>query len=176
MSLQDVFVVGGHINYDNNYKKGNVFTVPSNGFAEFNMYLDPLAAKTVFESKLNITLIPLGTQRSICSFPKILKRLRLTKKKTPEALFALRLLSTLHWLQRAHHKYQHMVIFKLLNLSHRCLMLFPGFLHLQFFMYLLLTMFFSSNMFTFCIDYISPGSFPFNKRKLNLWCLSQNIL
>lgn len=109
--IQDVFVVGGHINYDNNYKKGNVFTVPSNGFAEFNMYLDPLAAKTVFESKLNITLIPLGTQRSICSFPKILKRLRLTKKKTPEALFALRLLSTLHWLQRAHHKYQHMDIF-----------------------------------------------------------------
>ncbi|KAK9094307.1 hypothetical protein Scep_025776 [Stephania cephalantha] len=34
-----VFVVGGHISHGNN-DKGNVFTVPSNKYAEFNMFLD----------------------------------------------------------------------------------------------------------------------------------------
>ncbi|MBA0780278.1 hypothetical protein Gotri_004396, partial [Gossypium trilobum] len=38
-------------------------SISSNKYAEFNMFLDPLAAKAVFESGLNITLIPLGTQR-----------------------------------------------------------------------------------------------------------------
>ncbi|KAK9288648.1 hypothetical protein L1049_017108 [Liquidambar formosana] len=107
--IQDVYIVGGHISYDN-AEKGNVFTVPSNEYAEFNMFLDPLAAKTVFDSKLDITLIPLSIQRSVSSFPKILQKLHLSKK-TPETLFAQRLLSRLHRLQQRHHRYQHMDTF-----------------------------------------------------------------
>ena len=105
--MQDILVVGGHINHDNT-DKGNVFNVPSNKFAELNMFLDPLAAKTVLSSELNITLIPLGIQRKFSAFPTILKRLHLTKK-TPEVIFVKRLLSTLHQLQKTHPRYKHMV-------------------------------------------------------------------
>ncbi|PRQ39013.1 putative hydrolase [Rosa chinensis] len=75
------------------------------------MFLDPLAAKSVFDSSLNITLIPLGIQQRVSYFPKILKRLRSTKKTTPEALFARRLLSRLYRLQQLHHSYHHMGTF-----------------------------------------------------------------
>uniref|UniRef100_A0A0V0GLD7 Putative ovule protein n=1 Tax=Solanum chacoense TaxID=4108 RepID=A0A0V0GLD7_SOLCH len=74
------------------------------------MFLDPLAAKTVLSSELNITLIPLGIQRKFSAFPKILKRLQLAKK-TPEVIFVKRLLSTLHHLQKTHPRYKHMDIF-----------------------------------------------------------------
>ncbi|XAR54600.1 hypothetical protein NMG60_11029813 [Bertholletia excelsa] len=107
--IQDVYIMGGHINYEDTYK-GNVFTIPSNEYAEFNMFLDPLAAKAVFGSRLNITLIPLGIQDKVDLFPEILDTLRLTKK-TPEALFARRLLSRLHHLQQKHHRYHHMDMF-----------------------------------------------------------------
>ena len=113
--MQDVYIVGGHIKYDDNTEKGNVFSVPSNEYAEFNMFLDPLAAKTVFDSGLDITLVPLRIQRKVSAFPKILEKLHLTKK-TPEALFMRRLLSRLHSLQRKHHRYQHMVCYLILNL------------------------------------------------------------
>ncbi|CAN6551473.1 unnamed protein product [Malus baccata var. baccata] len=107
--IQDVYIVGGHIS-SNDKDKGNVFTIPSNEYAEFNMFLDPLAAKAVFESSLNITLIPLGIQREVGSFSKILERMR-RKKKTPEALFVRRLLSRLYRLQQLHHRYHHMQTF-----------------------------------------------------------------
>ncbi|KAM4126682.1 hypothetical protein ACJW30_02G033100 [Castanea mollissima] len=107
--IQDVYIVGGHISHGH-WDKGNVFTVPSNKYAEFNMFLDPMAAKTVFDSKLNITLIPLGIQRRVSSLPRILARLQETKR-TPEAKFASRLLSRLHRLQQLHHLYNHMDIF-----------------------------------------------------------------
>ena len=105
--LQDVYIVGGHISNGGTIK-GNVFSVPSNEHAELNMYLDPLAAKTVFESDLDIKLIPLRAQHGVSSFPMIIQKLFLTKK-TPEALFAHRLLSTLHRLQEKHLRYRHMV-------------------------------------------------------------------
>ncbi|KAK9933622.1 hypothetical protein M0R45_020810 [Rubus argutus] len=108
--IQDVYIVGGHISRNQN-DKGNVFSIPSSENAEFNMFLDPLAAKTVFDSSLNITLIPLGIQHQVSSFPKILERLRRMKKTTPEALFARRLLSRLYRLQQFHHSYHHMGTF-----------------------------------------------------------------
>ncbi|KAJ7980183.1 inosine-uridine preferring nucleoside hydrolase family protein [Quillaja saponaria] len=107
--VQDVYIVGGHIS-NGSKDKGNVFSVPSNKYAEFNMFLDPLAAKTVFESKLNISLIPLGIQRKVSSFSTILQSSYQTKR-TPEAFFAKRLLSRLHHLQQMHHRYNHMDTF-----------------------------------------------------------------
>nr|GMD68316.1 uncharacterized protein LOC109168323 [Ipomoea batatas] len=90
------FICGGHINI-----------LPPE--AELNLFLDPLAAKTVLSSKLNITLIPLATQRNLTSFPQIIHTL--IQHKTPEAAFAKRLLSTLHHLQMKHPRYQHTGIF-----------------------------------------------------------------
>ncbi|GMI70352.1 nucleoside hydrolase 3 [Hibiscus trionum] len=106
--IQNVYIVGGHIS-QSCHDKGNVFTT-SNKYAEFNMFLDPFAAKTVFESGLNITLIPLGTQRKVVQFSEILKRLKLARK-TSEARFVERLLSGLYNLQQTHHRYHHMEIF-----------------------------------------------------------------
>lgn len=73
------------------------------------MFLDPLAAKRVFESGVNITLIPLGIQREgSSSFSTMLRWLRATEE-TPEAVFAKRLLSRLYRLKQSHQRYQHMV-------------------------------------------------------------------
>ncbi|KAI5326519.1 hypothetical protein L3X38_035593 [Prunus dulcis] len=106
--VQDVYIVGGHIPHDN--EKGNLFTVPSNEYAEFNMFLDPLASKAVLDSKLNITLIPLRIQKQVSSFQNILVELQLTDK-TPEAAFAQHLLSRLWELKQNHHRYLHMDTF-----------------------------------------------------------------
>ncbi|XP_024027519.1 uncharacterized protein LOC21394548 isoform X2 [Morus notabilis] len=107
--IQHVYVVGGHIS-SGHMDKGNVFSVPSNKYAEFNMFLDPLAVKTVFESTLDIMLIPLGVQRSVCSFSKILETMK-TMKRTAETRFALRLVSRLRDLKELHSRYQHMDTF-----------------------------------------------------------------
>ncbi|MCL7051970.1 hypothetical protein MKW94_023704 [Papaver nudicaule] len=107
--VENVYVVGGHISYSEK-DLGNLFSVPSNKFAEFNMFLDPMAVKIVLESELNVTLIPLNVQRQVSSFPEILKRLQLNRK-TPEAVFVYRLLSRLHRLQQKHYRYNHMDTF-----------------------------------------------------------------
>ncbi|KAK2411948.1 inosine-uridine preferring nucleoside hydrolase family protein [Trifolium repens] len=107
--IQEVYVVGGHISR-NTEDKGNVFSIPSNQYAEFNMFLDPLAAKTVFESDVNITLIPLSTQRRVSSFATVIGTL-LKTRKTPEVLFSKRLLSSLHRLKQIHNRYHHMDTF-----------------------------------------------------------------
>ncbi|GAU20046.1 hypothetical protein TSUD_381380 [Trifolium subterraneum] len=108
-TFQEVYVVGGQISRNGN-DKGNVFSVPSNKYAEFNMFLDPLAAKTVFESEVNITLIPLSIQQKASSFSSALRWLGRTEK-TPEAVFSKRLLSRLHRLKKMNHRYQHMDTF-----------------------------------------------------------------
>jgi inosine-uridine nucleoside N-ribohydrolase len=105
--LQEVYVVGGYISLSAE-DKGNVFSVPSNQYAEFNMFLDPLAAKTVFESEVNIILIPLSTQHRVSSFATVIGRLNGTRK-TPEVVFSKRLLSSLHRLKQIHNRYHHMV-------------------------------------------------------------------
>ncbi|MED6156932.1 Nucleoside hydrolase 3 [Stylosanthes scabra] len=107
--IQEVYVMGGHMS-KNGSDKGNVFSIPSNQYAEFNMFLDPLAAKTVFESQVNITLIPLSVQQSATSFSSLLSSLH-CKQKTPEAMFSKRLLARLHHLKKIHHRYQHMDMF-----------------------------------------------------------------
>ena len=99
--------MGGHVNREKP-DKGNIFTVPKNAYAEFNMFLDPLAAKTVLESGLNITLIPLATQRKLSSFQTMLDRLY-SSAKTPESLFVKRLLARLQALHHKHRRFSHVV-------------------------------------------------------------------
>ncbi|TKY72053.1 Non-specific ribonucleoside hydrolase RihC [Spatholobus suberectus] len=107
--IEEVYVVGGHISR-NARDKGNVFSVPSNQYAEFNMFLDPLAANTVFQSEVNVTLIPLGVQHKTSSFSRVLWWLRRTEK-TPEAVFSKRVLLRLQRLKQIHHRYHHMDTF-----------------------------------------------------------------
>ncbi|CAL1397067.1 unnamed protein product [Linum trigynum] len=107
--IQEVYVVGGHLS-NGCFDKGNLLNKHPNDYAEMNMFLDPFAAKTVFESSLNITLIPLEAQREVSSFSKLIQRLRWTNN-TPEALFTNRLISMLNRLQHIHNRYQHMDIF-----------------------------------------------------------------
>nr|XP_043630386.1 uncharacterized protein LOC122601710 [Erigeron canadensis] len=108
--IEEVFIIGGNVYNTKNQEKGNVFNVPLNKFAELNMFLDPLAAKTVFDSSLDITLIPLYTQRKAYAFSDIIRRLQ-TRNTTPEAIFTQRLLMTLQKLQRKHHLYRHVDMF-----------------------------------------------------------------
>ena len=106
--MQRVYVVGGLLR-DGSDEKGNVFTVPSNRYAEFNMFLDPLAAKTVLESSLNITLIPLTVQRKVASFEGVFGALKHRTQHTPESKLVHRLLLLLQQLQRKQKFYHHMV-------------------------------------------------------------------
>jgi inosine-uridine nucleoside N-ribohydrolase len=64
------------------------------------MFLDPLTAKAVLESKLNITLIPVATQRKFASFEGILGAVEQCTERTPEATFVHGLLLMLQELQR----------------------------------------------------------------------------
>lgn len=107
--IERVYVVGGLIR-DEGHEKGNVFTVPSNRYAEFNMFLDPLAAKTVLESNLNITLIPLTAQRTAASFGAVLEALEQTRQ-TPESNFVQELFSLLKELRSKEKLYHHVDIF-----------------------------------------------------------------
>ncbi|WOL01824.1 hypothetical protein Cni_G10541 [Canna indica] len=105
--IQSVYVVGGQV-IDGKSKIGNVFTVPTNKFAEFNMFLDPLAGKKVMESKLSVTLIPISTQKKVSSFKRILQKLD-HAEKTPESIFVHHLLSLLYKLQQKQPKLYHHV-------------------------------------------------------------------
>ncbi|KAH1102612.1 hypothetical protein GYH30_036921 [Glycine max] len=107
--IEEVYVMGGHISR-NVCDKGNIFSVPSNQYAEFNMFLDPLAAKTVFQSEVNITLIPLSVQQKASSFSHMLCWLRRIEQ-TPETVFSKRVLLRLQRLKQIHHRYHHMDTF-----------------------------------------------------------------
>ncbi|XP_057771880.1 nucleoside hydrolase 3-like [Salvia miltiorrhiza] len=107
--IEEIFVVGGRIR-GREIEKRNVINIHSNEDAELNMFLDPLAAKTVFESRHNITLIPLHVQRRVSRLDEALERLHATGK-TPEALFTTRLLSRMVRLRRTHDRYQHVEMF-----------------------------------------------------------------
>ncbi|XP_047317868.1 uncharacterized protein LOC124921279 [Impatiens glandulifera] len=108
--IQEVIINGGNIINQDRKAEGNVVNIPSNKFAELNMFLDPFAAKTVIESGVDIKLIPLRIQREFNVLPMIITRLS-TKYKTPESHFSRRLLKTLLRLQTKHQRYKHMDMF-----------------------------------------------------------------
>jgi inosine-uridine nucleoside N-ribohydrolase len=61
--LKEVVIMGGAVRV-----KGNV-----TAYAEFNIFVDPLAAKMVFESGLPITLVPLDVTHQVCLTPKVIE-------------------------------------------------------------------------------------------------------
>ncbi|KAH9320521.1 hypothetical protein KI387_015160, partial [Taxus chinensis] len=109
-NIEHLYIVGGNIGEDNRFPQGNVFSVPSNTNAEFNMFLDPLAAKKVIAAKLNMTLIPVNIQRKASLLPQLLRELNMPRK-TPEAMFVQRLLSIMEHLRETKHVYNHLDMF-----------------------------------------------------------------
>ncbi|KAF6984686.1 hypothetical protein CFC21_002654 [Triticum aestivum] len=107
--IERIFIVGSHL-AGGNGDRGNVFTVPSNKFSEFNFFLDPQAAKAVVESGLDITLIPLRAQRQVDSFKEVTRSL-CTAEKTPESSFAYQLLLSMQKLQKNNQAYHHIDMF-----------------------------------------------------------------
>ncbi|KMZ56894.1 Pyrimidine-specific ribonucleoside hydrolase [Zostera marina] len=112
MLIQEVYVVGGHIFNNNTKEEGNIFSIPSNQYSEFNFYLDPMAAKIVLESKLSVTMIPLNARRKVSSFPHMLEKLQPWRYETPESKFTYNLISTMYVLQQNNgRKYHHVDMF-----------------------------------------------------------------
>lgn len=54
--IESVYIMGGAVNVPGNLQDGGI---TNNPYAEWNIFLDPLAADIVFKSGVNITLIPL---------------------------------------------------------------------------------------------------------------------
>jgi inosine-uridine nucleoside N-ribohydrolase len=61
--LKEVIIMGGAVRV-----QGNVTP-----HAEFNIFVDPLAARMVFESGLPITLVPLDVTHQVCLTPKVIE-------------------------------------------------------------------------------------------------------
>jgi len=62
-NIKDIFIMGGAVKVDGNV--GNSGVGINNQHAEWNIYIDPVAANIVFESGVPITLIPLDATRDV---------------------------------------------------------------------------------------------------------------
>eukprot|EP00760_Papus_ankaliazontas_P017542 PhM_4_TR1730/c0_g1_i2/m.86887 len=58
--IEAIYVMGGAVDH-----KGNLFSVPTNTVAEFNIYVDPDAADFVFRSGVPIYLVPLDATNRV---------------------------------------------------------------------------------------------------------------
>jgi len=61
--LKEIVIMGGAVRV-----KGNVTP-----YAEFNIFVDPFAAKMIFESGLPITLVPLDVTHQVCLTPRLIE-------------------------------------------------------------------------------------------------------
>jgi len=62
-NIKDIFIMGGAVKVDGNV--GNSGVGIDNKHAEWNIYIDPVAANIVFDSGVPITLIPLDATRDV---------------------------------------------------------------------------------------------------------------
>ena len=62
--IQELVIMGGAVRVPGNLADGDVLKTP-NKTAEWNMYVDPLAARMVFRSHANIRLIPLDATNKV---------------------------------------------------------------------------------------------------------------
>lgn len=72
-NVKDIFIMGGAVKVDGNV--GNSGVGIDNQHAEWNIYIDPVAANIVFESGVPITLIPLDATRDVTVTRKFYKAL-----------------------------------------------------------------------------------------------------
>jgi len=62
-NIKDIFIMGGAVKVDGNV--GNSGVGIDNQHAEWNIYIDPVAANIVFDSGIPVTLIPLDATRDV---------------------------------------------------------------------------------------------------------------
>jgi inosine-uridine nucleoside N-ribohydrolase len=62
-NIQEIYIMGGAVNVDGNV--GNSGVGIENEHAEWNIYIDPLAANVVFNSGIPIILVPLDATRDV---------------------------------------------------------------------------------------------------------------
>jgi len=62
-NIRDIFIMGGAVNVDGNVGYSGVGI--DNKYAEWNIYIDPVAANIVFDSGAPITLVPLDATRDV---------------------------------------------------------------------------------------------------------------
>jgi len=87
--IRMIYLMGGAINIPGNIE--DVDPQAHNKVAEWNIYIDPLAAKKVFESGVPITLVPLDVTNQVPLDGTFYHQLKKTHK-TPEAKFVYELI------------------------------------------------------------------------------------
>jgi pyrimidine-specific ribonucleoside hydrolase len=88
--IEATYVMGGAVDVDGNVGVSGVGI--ENQFAEWNIYVDPAAAKAVLEAGVRITLVPLDATNDVPVSPEFADRLA-ADSGTPEAKFASDLLT-----------------------------------------------------------------------------------
>jgi len=89
-NINDIFIMGGAVNVDGNV--GNSGVGIDNKHAEWNIYIDPVAANIVFSSGIPVTLVPLDATRDVPVTRKFYESLSDTLN-TPSANFVHEMLS-----------------------------------------------------------------------------------
>lgn len=89
-NIQEIYIMGGAVNVNGNV--GNSGVGIDNQHAEWNIYIDPLAANIVFDSGAPITLVPLDATRDVPVTRKFYNSLS-NYLDTPSANFVQEILS-----------------------------------------------------------------------------------
>jgi len=91
LSIKEIVIMGGALNVPGNLGDGGYFKT-DNKTAEWNFYMDPLAASIVFSSSAPIRLIPLDATQQVPIKSDFLEKLT-ADAKTPLEKFAAEVLS-----------------------------------------------------------------------------------
>ncbi len=89
-NIEEIYIMGGAVNVDGNV--GNSGVGIDNQHAEWNIYIDPVAANIVFASGIPVTLVPLDATRDVPVTRKFYNSLG-NYLNTPSANFVQEMLS-----------------------------------------------------------------------------------
>ena len=93
-AIQEIVIMGGAVHVPGNLADGGVFHT-SNTTAEWNMFVDPLAARLVFRSGINIRLIALDATNTVPIKTEFLRDFE-SHARTPLGRFVVQVLQSDH--------------------------------------------------------------------------------
>jgi pyrimidine-specific ribonucleoside hydrolase len=91
-AIRQMVIMGGAVRVPGNLADGGAFKT-DNGTAEWNMFIDPVAAKMVFASGAPIRLVPLDATQRVPIDMALLEQMQ-SKGETPVARFVAQVLAT----------------------------------------------------------------------------------